>query len=284
MRFNHIELSKIDELMHQHKNKEALKALNKYAREYPRDNTIPLLYADLLYRMGDYSSAHEYLNQFELPENANKILRNKYQLLLIKLAMEERKFDKAFHYYMKAIKQIDDSKEMNGYDQILSSTTLYFFLKQRAGLLRDDEIEIATSYLNTQILAFDEERTIEHVIQSSEGSISDSFNMDKYSFTVDIRKLFNMVNASKIDVPSLYSSPVLRERFYKYENVGTTPEGEILDYFVASSFYDTDEIVALYPAKFRSGMDYTDITPRRNVTTNKVRRLSQIEKFNRKYN
>jgi hypothetical protein len=67
---------------------------------------------------------------------------------------------------------------------------------------------------------------------------------------------------------------------FKYDCCGRVDE-KLQDYFKVSCYHDTNDILLMYPANKCEKLPYIDINYIKEEP--KIKRLSQVEKFNRRY-
>ena len=82
----------------------------------------------------------------------------------------------------------------------------------------------------------------------------------------------------------MFSGPFKNIYVFKYDHNGIY-NGKSLDYFEIITLQDSNDIITMYPFDNKNGFPYIDITPKIEVEDDyrKVKRMSQIEKFNQRY-
>lgn len=279
LKYDVLELQQIDELVDNYNYKEALIKIREYMKKYPHDCFAMITYCEILYRLHDYKSARTNLEDYELPLNSSNTIKNKYYLLKVKIAIACRDFALAFDAYMKGRRNTSNSA--GGYTNFFLSNTVYFFLKSRAGYLREDEIAKATSYMYKQIIDYSDKRLNDRVLNYNTIE-SDSFNNDNIKFRddIDLSRLLEEVKLMYKYQESYYYGPLFVARVFEVDGCGYDSEGNICNYVVVISFADTDEILSIVPAN-----NYSYIKPLKLDITKKERKvLSRSEKFNKKFN
>ena len=79
----------------------------------------------------------------------------------------------------------------------------------------------------------------------------------------------------------VYNGSICCKHIFKYELCGHV-DGKLVDFFEVVTLKDTNEIITMYPYKNKEKRECIDLTPVVKEEP-KVKRLSQIDKFNQRY-
>ena len=69
---------------------------------------------------------------------------------------------------------------------------------------------------------------------------------------------------------------------FRYDECGTSKKGPV-DYIKVFTFNDTNDFITMYPCKDVERLSYVDLNYMRKVNNTKVKRRSQIDKFNKRF-
>ncbi len=168
------------------------------------------------------------------------------------------------------LKQIDN----DGLDSKIDVTDLKLVLSKFIDI--EPPIINAPSYREKQLLTYEKKLAYDHIYEghsiekapSDEGAFAD--NIDIYNLIDDIKE--------KLDEKSIVGLNVFKKHKLYYENIGVF-DGENLNYLVVITPLYSNDIITMYPTN-ELLEEKMEVKPKQKI----IKRVSQIEKFNRRYN
>jgi len=263
---------KIKKLYFDNKFKNLIKEAEKYLEFYPEDVKIRFMYAKALRHEKKYEEAIENLklNLEKEPNDEHSIMALfflHYYLYMYKEAYE----------MVPQLFEIDFSRK--------SISILKLIIEKNLGYcsyLRETEKD---NYLKNQIVNFNRELAYEHILDHT---IDDEFNENEKGIfnDVDIKYLMSSIEKNIPNAERINSQEVMDIYYFGISNIGYSGS-ELCNYVKAVVVPNTTNIISLYPtvdikeSTFQSLMcDYDKLFKRNN----KVKTMSRIDKFNKKYN
>lgn len=259
---------------------QAMIASESYFEKYPYDSTFLPLYAFSLMNDGNLEHASQVLDSFN--NNKHVIDRDVANYLYAKIRLHGcyREYDKCYKIFSENEQLL--KKYVNDF---------YFlktFLKKKLELSLDIELPVANySYEMFQILNYDPVLALNHCNEHSYEDDEDNLKKSFFVSDFDIESVFNKVrDLILINKDKATSVGVFKELyFFKCDHCGMYANcAGYLDYFKVITFSDSNEILTMYPSEIFVDFPYIDITPVSLEKHTKVKRMSQIDKFNKKYN
>lgn len=233
---------------------------NSHNDEY--NDKILLNMSHILISKKQYGDAKEYLKKIKYSKHYNDALKN-----LMCIEMYEKNFSKAYEYFLSIDNNIEYEKE--------SIERIKLMLLKNLNIPTVCPVE--KSYTKKQIINYDKNLAIthikEHAIPTQEENIS------YFNENVNIEKLYNEVKQFLIPENLIELSTMVKYRI-KYPNIGIN-NGKIVDELIVVTKLYNDEIITMYPES--AYIEEKEEQPE-EIKNIKVKRLSQIEKFNKKYN
>ncbi len=252
----------------------ALKEFEIYFNNFPEDAVARTIYADLLTKLGRFDEADELFEKIRTLRDFNRVEKAFYFRLLIKLRCYQKRFKDA----------MDLSKLISDTDYKLTNVEEVFILKQlNSSKINESESSV---YLINQILDYSEQGFFGHI----EKHTMDSNVLGCCKFYDDF-PLEEVVSNIKEIIPSnnkICGAIVTYTETFKYDDCGKIDE-TVTNYFKVVAISNTNEIITMYPCTQVDSARYTDLNHLRydiesKESSSKIKRLSQIEKFNQKYN
>ncbi len=262
-KFNNIEFIRILKLVEESKYKYALEELHKYLQKYPKDMEARLYYARICHMMGEFSDFKEVIDSIHsITEIKKTIDREKYFYLIVRKYLYEGKYQECYDYIKENIDFFYNAGERD--------IEIMTFLMQKLNIT-DSKASDLPSYFLKQIVEYKKERLFEHI---KNFHFSDDFNIsDVYSRVEE-------------EIPNMtpYNDGFLtRSYIFKYDKCGYN-KGILVDYFKVYVLIDSNKITTIFPFNNTSRLNYVDINDLRYKEENgKVKTLSQVEKFKRRY-
>lgn len=271
-------IKKIVNLIKEDRLEEAICELEKYIANYPNDLAGYNYLANTYMSLGDFKAAEKIF------EKATAIITNetsekgKEMLTMFKIKMlcyQNR--------YSECLETLIKNKDVYFKNEWLYFGTI-LFLKKQLGILTDFDYKMAKGkYLLSQIVSYDENEAISHIEKHLESSDDDTCvkfveNFSLRDIFFKLRKTLPLNANNKI-----YKDDISNEYVFKYISNGHVGS-KLVDYFIVITIKDTNEIITMCPYENKARRPYIDITPiQKEKIKPKVKRLSQIDKFNQRY-
>lgn len=277
--FDHTQYNYILKLIEEQKINSAIMAFEKYHEEFPYDLRATTTYASLLMNDGNIETAKEILEQAIITTKAKNI--NKYDLIKAKLKLLccEGKYQEAYDYLQE--NNILLRRKDKEYDKCL------IFLKVKLGLpiqLNKND-PLYQQYTISQMISYSEEYALEHIRKH----IGDYSNSEKSCFSSDfpLEEIFNKLRIilPLTDYRRMYSGIGKNLYIFKYDNNGRYCT-RVNDYIRVITIQDTNDILTMYPSENKGDLPYIDLDIEKEEEITelpKVKRMSQIDKFNQRY-
>lgn len=253
--------------------------LEEYLELYPKDYLVYSHYASVLIMLGLLNEAEEILNYGEIlikKENTINLGNKKSSLehgifiTKLKLLSYQGKYDELYEL-------LDKNKDYIS-DRNLNAIT--FYSKKKKGILKKDKSNIKT-YLFRQIVDYSEEEFFEHLKKHKKYS-DNSISIFNESFPLE--QALEEIKKYLLTDKRLYIDFFLDLYIFKYDACGKK-NNITTNYFKVYCLHDTTDIITMYPALECQNLPY-------NIDLNylllndckaKVKRRSQIDKFNERY-
>lgn len=265
----------------------AISQCENYLKKYPEDYCAYRFYASLLIDVHRYEEAEEILiwleSKSEQDNNYSKIdfgekkylLNNSILYSKLRLLLLTEKYEEAYNF----IKENKNALKNN----IKGTNAFSVFCRKKLGTINHAR-NYYDSYIFRQIIEYKEEDFLKHIEKHIYGyGIEDPRGMLYSELPIN-----DIIEEIKILIPNknCLSAGFIDNRYiFRYDSCGIN-EGEETNYFEVVAFNKTDEIITMYPIGFikfpyidLNYLKIKDVDP-----PSRVRRLSQIEKFNQKYN
>jgi len=256
-----------------------------YLQKYPEDYSAYTYYCSALVCLGEFEEAKKVFDyvekifikykKFREPQKMKffeqNILYNK-----IKLLIYEKRYEELYEVLNSCPKDFITDLFYG----------VFFYCKKQLGLLDPNRRE-PNSYLFKQIVRYEEKDFLEHIKKH----LAD-YNMleDKRNSSIFVPDfpIYEVIEEIKKYIPSNSRTyPGFLENVYtfKYDGCGRE-DNRLVDYFKVICFHDTQEFITICPvaAPKCENLPYIDLNYLVNNKENvKVKQLSQIEKFNKKF-
>lgn len=255
-----------------------LEECQKYFKKYPYDPSFITTYASILISNQELDKAEEVLSCFT---NTKTIIEENYAYYydnLIKLFGNRKNYDACYSILIKQEKLL--KKYIRDY---------YFrqvYLQKMLGLpIETDLDKNKYSYLMNQAISYDPLMAIKHVSESHNAFSTSSVFKDGFDISENFVKIRNLILSYK-DISGYLR--IFRNVFYfQYDGIGVDVlYGKKSNYLKVITFQDTDEILSMFPIiKPPIYFKTANITSEMicEEEGKKVKRISQIEKFNKRY-
>ena len=222
------------------------------------------------------------IGHFLLKNNHNKdYMMLKAYLFLESLLMARIKLYIYTKRYEEAYELMNQNPEAMRH-LIRSNLTVKFYLEKKLGLEYSDDI--VEHYQCMQIIDYDYDRFLENVKRShGENTHNEGvsyFNSD-FPYEEIISELKTIIPNNK----RIYNGLIDNHYYFKYNQCGYD-NGMVTDYFSLVTFDDSKEFITMYPIQEKEKYPYIDLNYLKKDELppyKRVRRMSQMEKFNMKY-
>lgn len=267
-RYDQTSIEYIMKYIKSHKWDKALKLLIPYCEKYHHDYSIRLLLLHTLLNLGCLTEARMVYETMQANRSYVERTKNSLYYAAIKLLILEKKYKECLVFLSENENKFRDEDE------------LYYaraFCKKR--LNEPTYSAEFDNYTYQQIMDYSEETLLENVSKN----YTDYETMQKSfieGFPID--KVYQIVKDKLEDAPKTYRGLYFYETYFKCDNCGTV-NGKRADYIYVSTFNDSTDIAFIYPTLNEENAAFTDINEFFIPESTKVKRLSQIEKFNLRY-
>lgn len=256
----------------------------EYLEKYPKDYLAYTCYSSVLIALKELDNAEKVLDYVDFlvrmdgnfikeSNRVNKFKRNSIFTRLRLLSYQE-KYDELYQFYLNHF-QIIKSMELN---------EIIFYCLKKNGKLDIDKRE-PNSYLFRQIVEYKENDFLDHIKKH----LADyNRNLDKPNKNIFIPDfpINEIIEEIKKYIPSdkkLCFGFFEDIYIFKYNECGRE-DNRLVDYFKVVCFHNTKDIITICPLSECKDLPHTDLNYLIHNTENtKVKRISQIEKFNQKY-
>ena len=255
----------------------ALKEFDLYFNNFPKDSIAMLNYVDLLIKLGRFSEADQIIKNIPNLANFNRSNKNFYYVLLIKLRCYQNKFDQAKDL-------LDESILLRDY-----SSDVYINFLDKLYILKQLDIDVIVnynSYIINQVLNYQESKFFEHIEKHLCNSIS---NNAKFYSEFPLNDIYHVIKKMLPTNNRICQSIVCYHEIFKYDCCGEH-NGNTTNYFTVVAINSTNDIITMFPCSPKELIGFTDLNyikdniyEEKNIDNNKVKILSQIEKFNKRY-
>lgn len=281
--FDNWEFNQILSLISNNPNEAKIKFEN-YLEEYPKDYSIYPFYISTLIALKEFKEAERILKYITNIANNDPKYRNKHnnnaKLFLrhilttrIKLLSYQDKYDELFNLC------IENEKEIKN----LNLNNIIFYSKKKVGFFISD-IREPNSYLFRQIIEYQETDFLEHIKKHLSEFTNNPFNESVFVPNFPINEIIQEVKKYIPSNNSIYFNFFEDLYIFKYDNCGKDNNKQT-NYFKVICFHNTKDIITICPSSNCENLPYIDLNYLvKEETSSKVKRLSQIDKFNRRFN
>lgn len=252
--------------------KKAERFLIEYMDKYPDDQYALTLFITLCFQNNEIEKAEECIKNIP-SENTYDRTVQWYHYFYMK-----DDYDKAYELLLKILDDKTINRECDFYKE------LYF---QRCFLESELKINsgiIYTGYKSCQMINYDRNLAIEHI--KCHEVMEDKERHTLFEEEIDIEKLFEQVEIRiKDDIP-FFKDETTHCYFFKYPEIENIDfiKGVQFKYIKVITIRNTHNIISMYPI-FTKNKLYTAVSLEKEYedTKSKIKTLSQIEKFNKRY-
>mgnify|MGYP000843837056 FL=1 len=219
----------------------------------------------------DYEKAYEYLSKIDITQDEK--IKNEVYYYLSLIEFKLGYYDKSIKLIDKVNKDFMDVREINS----LNRMKVYSMVKEGIPFHRDNY-----TYTEKQILNYDEELAINHIFNKH---VDNDFS-SRFSETIDVRELFNNIG-DKLDQKYKYGSYDMDLYIIPYPRIGYSPvHNKMINELEVITLPDSKQILSMFPVYYESDKGFCmegEALDEYSNNKNKTKRLSAIEKFNKRY-
>lgn len=263
---------------------EAKLKYEEYLDKYPKDYSAYSYYASLLIVLGEFDEAEKILDFVEFVSGRDSIFsKDPYKLMnfrrcvlssRLRLLSYQEKYDELYNLCLHHFQDIKNMDMMY----------ILFYCKKKLGLL-DSYKRSNYSYLFRQTVDYQESDFLYH-IQKHLSDCNKYEDGDKKSVFVSnfpINKVIEEVKKTISSDKKLCYGTFQDIYIFRYNECGRD-RNRLVDYFKVVCFHGTSDFITMCPSFDCQNFPYVDLNYLICDSKNaKVKRLSQIEKFNQKY-
>lgn len=261
---------------------EAKRLLENYMDKYPSDYSAVCYYIYDLVILGYIEEANYYYNKmdslinngFIYSDDEEKLSYIKKGLVLNKLRLLARDsaYEEFYTFCIRNSNIIDDFD----YSKVL------FHCRSRLGLV--DNSKPYSSYLKRQVTNYSEQDFLSHIKRHTADYNMNLSTPNPSVFASDF-PILKVIEEVKKNIPSdkgLGYGFFDDTYYFKYDDCGRE-KGKLVDYFKVVCFHDTFDLITMRPTDECEKYPFTDLNYLIDDNKPKVKTISQIEKFNKKY-
>lgn len=246
----------------------------KYLRKYPKDVCAHIYHAINLIVIGRLDEASLILNSDILLENnikeSNKILAF-YTKIRLLICMEK---------YLECYEFIRKNMNMFYISQDDRDIEIIMFLKKKLNILNDKREDV-DSYFLEQVIEYKTGSFFSYMTKYLSGN--DIISNFKFKENFPFKEVYYKLREMLPNENKLNNSPVINSYFVKFDKCGIV-FGKEVNYFKVVTIANSNEIVVMYPCEYIPKLPYIDLNLTYQDENVKVKTLSQVEKFNLRYN
>lgn len=264
---------------------EAKKQYEMYIKKYPQDYSAYPYYASSLITLGYFKEAEEILDiaEYKLRKHSNhQATNNKFKNFIItkiRLLAYQEKFEELYQLSTKH------------YQKLLNAefSSLVFYARKKTSRLSIEERN-SNTYLYRQIINYQESDFLEHIKKhlSIYNQNIEEPNPNLFTPNIDILKITEEIKKYLLSDKRIYPNFIDDIYIFRYDNCGTVNQKPV-NYFKVICLHNTKNLITMCPVKDNLNIPYIDLNYLnqeniQEITNPKIKRLSQIEKFNQRYN
>lgn len=256
----------------------------KYLNQYPNDYSAYLLYCSNLIILGKLDEAEKVYNYFEQKydkdnslNGTEKVEKIKISIVFtkIKLLSYQGKYEELYKFCIKNKDIIIENKMVDA----------LFYSKKMTNRLDSNKVELNT-YLFDQIAKYDEKHFLKHIkkhIQNVDETMEKQSN-SIFSENFPIEKVIHEIKKYIPSDKKLFLGFYDNVYYFKCDGCGRV-DNKLVDYIKVVCFNGTSNFITMCPVIGSKDLPCEDLNYLINEeNSTKVKRMSQIDKFNKKFN
>ena len=285
--FNKIQFVKALDLMESDP-VESKRQFVKYIHDYPLDFNAYPYYVSILITLGEIENALKVIDKvdeliYRMGYDKQEKYHHKYQIFREKMLFANLRLLSYQEKYSELYRLINHNRDLIAN---LDIHQISFYCVNKLDLIREKKVRDAYSYSFRQILDYQEEDFLEHIKKHLADCNIDNDRPNQNMFAADF-PIYDVIEEIKKYIPS--EKRIFRGFFtnvytFKYSDCGRD-NNRITDYFNVVCFHNTDKIITMCPSFKCDKLPYVDLNYMKHTDEDvKVKKRSQIDKFNARYN
>lgn len=255
----------------------------EYFKKYPKDYSGYPYYCANLIVIGQLDQAEKLLNyaekefekdsQIRKSEKIKKIEDNIF-FTRVKLLCYQEKYEELYKFFVKNYNRMN-SINLNG---------AWFYVEKKLGKLSEKKRDV-NEYLFRQITKYDENDFFDH-IKKHLSSYNENVENPNAAIFEENFLLKEVVEEIKKYIPSdkrLLLGFYDDIYYFKYDGCGRSDK-KLVNYFKVVCLHNSQDFITMYPVSGNENLPHIDLNYMKKEEPVKVKRISQIDKFNQKYN
>lgn len=246
-----------------------------YIKKYPNDICAISSFASFLMDLGLIDEAAEIIGNTVITDTNIRESKHYWIYDNLKLLGCQGKFDECYELFKDNEEILMQNRDDFKFIEIYLSKKLGIPLEENAATY---------SYTTSQVVNYSDDRAIEHILKHKSYEETDlSVFIPDFSIKDNFYKIKDLI--LNFEYKKMFAGIFKNVYYFKYLGCGVyLDNGASADYIKVITLQDTNEIITMFPCKNIEKFPSIDITPLIENDKQKVKRPSQIEKFNRKYN
>ena len=261
-----------------------IEMLEQYFLEYPKDLYAYSMYINLLINVGYFDKALKVFEnvwanlQYGKDEYKKESIKRSLIFYKIRILMYSKKYQEAYDL-------LNDNYELLKEDNYFTLYSIISFCRKKLGKNIKDEYD---DYHLKQICDYSEKRFLEHInkhkMQNDDDIIFNDIKNSKFYSDFPIEKVIYELKKFIPGNKRMYKGFFDYIYYFRYNSCGKNG-GIETDYFEVITYGNSNDYITMYPVLGVEKLPINDINYLKEDKTNSLKkRLTQIEKFNRKYN
>lgn len=264
---------------------EAKSKFEQYLTKYPNDYSTYPYYISCLITLNNFDEVKKILhylesikytdNKFKVQLEKNKHLKRKLIFNYLKLLTYQGRYEELYRFFLNYPLEIKNDL-----------TSVIFYCKCKLGMINPNTRK-KHFYLYRQIINYEESDFLCHIQKHTADFNKDLDNPNSSIFNSEfpinqvIENIKNYIPSSKRLLTGFYEDTYV----FKYDYCGRE-NNKITNFFKVVCFHDTNNIITMYPSLNCEELPYINLNYLIETTNKeiiKVKKLSQIDKFNQRY-
>lgn len=267
-RYDQSSIEYIMKYVKSHKWDQALRFLIPYCENHHRDYSTRLILLHTLLNLGCLTEARIVLETIHINRSFTERTLNSLYYATIKLLILEKKYQECLDFISENENYFREENEM------------YYvraFCKKR---LNEPTYSAGfNNYTYQQIMNYSKKSLFDNIAKNH----ADYETMEcSFKENFPLEKVYDIIKGYLAKAPKTYRGLYFYEIYFKCDNCGTV-NNRRADYIYVTVFNGTKDIAFISPTLNEENASYIDINKYFINEESKIKRLSQIEKFNRRY-
>ena len=279
--FNKLQFIKIVELMDIDP-VESKKQFIRYLDEFPTDFSAYAYFSSLLITLGEIDDARKVIDESTELAHLVKFDRNeKYKYFKESMLFSQLRLLSYQEKYSELYRLINDNREII---EGLEIHQIEFYCKNKLGLVSSNWDRKKYSYSFKQMREYREEDFLKH-IRKHMTKFADNYktpNQNLFALDFPISEVIDEVKKYIPGDKKIFRGFLTDVYTFKYNACGRD-NNKITDYFSVICFHNTSNIITMCPVSNVEYYPWIDLSYMKHENE-KVKRKSQIDRFNARYN